>query len=49
MKKMLSFVALLGLICGGLLTGCQKKADTTTPSTPTPSTNAPATTNAPAQ
>jgi uncharacterized lipoprotein YajG len=43
MKKLFTLTAVFGLICVGLLTGCQKSE--------TPSNNAPATpsTNAPAQ
>jgi uncharacterized lipoprotein YajG len=46
MKKLLTLVAMLGLVCAGLLAGCQKQADTTPAM---PSTNAPAmpSTNAP--
>ena len=53
MKKILLLAAVLGFVGVGLLTGCQKKSETATPSAPeAPSTNAPAApaaTNAPAQ
>ncbi|HTQ52118.1 MAG TPA: hypothetical protein VMJ12_15525 [Candidatus Acidoferrales bacterium] len=46
MKKLVYLVMALGLVYIGLLTGCQKPADTTAapemPSTNAPSTNAPA-------
>jgi len=51
MKKLLSIVALFGLVCVGLVSGCKKQSESMTPpSAPAmPSTNAPAATNAPAQ
>jgi hypothetical protein len=50
MKKILSLMAIVGLMSAGLLVGCQKESQTPTPPVPeVPSTNAPAVTNAPAQ
>jgi hypothetical protein len=40
MKKLLSLAAVFGLVCAGLLVGCQKKETTAMPETP--NTNAPA-------
>ena len=45
MKKLFALVAVFGLVCVGLMTGCQKQE---APASETPSTNAPST-NAPAQ
>jgi hypothetical protein len=48
MKKLFSLIAVLGLVCVGLLTGCNKQ-ETAAPTPDMPSTNAPAmpSTNAP--
>jgi hypothetical protein len=40
MKKLFTLAAVFGLVCVGLLTGCQKQEAPATPATP--STNAPA-------
>ncbi|MGH7976300.1 MAG: hypothetical protein ACREC8_06525 [Limisphaerales bacterium] len=50
MKKLFTLAAVFGLVCVGMLTGCQK-SETTTATPATPSTNVPATpsTNVPAQ
>jgi hypothetical protein len=45
MKKLFTLAAVFGLVCVGLLTGCQKSE---APTPENPSTNAPST-NAPAQ
>ncbi|HVU26148.1 MAG TPA: hypothetical protein VHG71_00160 [Verrucomicrobiae bacterium] len=40
MKKLFTLVAVLGLVCAAMLTGCKKEETPTTPAPP--STNAPA-------